>query len=50
MGIIKLVTHVLFPGKYDKVHYKTGRSKRQKCNDRHFVNFDVGPKPIVSAP
>ena len=31
------MTHVLFPVKYDKVHYKTGRSKRQKCNDRNFV-------------
>ena len=25
------------PVEYDKVHYKMGRSKRQKCNDRHFV-------------
>ena len=38
MEIIKLMTHVLyFPVKYDKIHYKTGRSKRQKCNYLHFA-------------
>ena len=31
------MTRCHFPVNYDEVHNKTGVSKKQKCNDQHFV-------------